>query len=86
MNTALEQKLKDLWQESLKQNALEVHVVIHLLLANYHEKTHGDFARWCCQFSNGLKMDTTIDGSKQVLPGELPSDFPNNSGNTEWIC
>jgi hypothetical protein len=82
MNTAIEQKLRELWQESLTQNALAVHVVTHLLLANYQNGTHGDFAKWCCQFSTALKLSTSVEGGKQVLPGE----FPNDSGGTEWIC
>jgi hypothetical protein len=32
MNQIIEQKLRELWQESLKQNDPQAHVVIHLLL------------------------------------------------------
>ena len=86
MNTAIEQKLRELWQESLNQNAPAVHVVMHLLLATYLEGKAGDFAKWCCQYSTGLKMTTSIDGGQQVLPGEIPSDFKHDSSGPEWIC
>ncbi len=86
MNAVIEQKLRDLWQESLKENAPAVHVVMHLLLATYLEGKAGDFAKWCCQYSTGLRMETAIEGGRQVLPGEMPSDFTNDSGSTEWVC
>ena len=86
MNAVIEQKLRELWQESLNQNTPAVHVVMHLLLANYLNGTQSDFAKWCCQYTTGLKMETSIDGGRQVLPGEIPIDFPNISGGSEWVC
>lgn len=83
MNAVIEQKLRDLWQESLNHHSPAVHVVAHLLLANCLNGTQGDFAKWCCQYTMGFKMDTSVDGGKQVVPGEFPTD---ESGNTEWIC
>lgn len=74
MNQIIEQKLCDLMQESLKQNAQAVHVVTHLLLAHYLQGTTGDFAKWCCQHSVGFKMSTAIEGGREVLPGEAPGE------------
>ncbi len=82
MKAELEQKLKEIWQESLDQNALAIHVVTHLLLANYHNGTHGDFAKWCCRYVNGLQMDATINDCKEASSGE----FPFEAGQKEWIC
>lgn len=82
MNSIIEQKLKELWQESLDQNALAVHVVAHLLLANYQSGSQGDFAKWCCRYVSGVRMNATIDGGQEVLPGEFSGDFETK----EWIC
>ena len=73
MNAVIEEKLKDLWQESLKQNQPAVHVVTHLLLAHCLQGTQGDFANWCCQHNAGFKMEATIEGGREVLPGEVPN-------------
>ena len=86
MNAVIEQKLRDLWQESLKENAPAVHVVMHLLLATYLEGKAGDFAKWCCQYSTELNVSTTIDGGRQVLPGESPEDVQPVDGGTKWVC
>jgi hypothetical protein len=83
MNTVLEQKLKELWQESLNQNAPALHVVTHLLLANYQQGSLSDFAKWCCQYNPGLRMEASIAGGRDVLPGEFP-DYQKNS--KDWIC
>lgn len=82
MNSVIEQKLKELWQESLDQNALAVHVVAHLLLANYQNGSQGDFAKWCCQFTPGFKMTTSLDGGVQQFSG----DFPDQKETNDWIC
>lgn len=88
MNAIIETKLRDLWQESLNQNVPAVHVVTHLLLAHCLQGTHGDFAKWCCKHSVGFNMDTSIDGGREVLPGEvpsvtLPSDAPEQG--KDWV-
>lgn len=74
MSRIIEQKLRELWQESLKQNMPAVHVVVHLLLAHYLQGTTGDFAKWCCQHNVGFRMEATIEGGREILPGETPSD------------
>lgn len=71
MNAVIEQKLRELWHESLEQNDPQTHVVLHLLFAHKLADTSGDFAKWCCQYSTGLKMSTAIEGGRQVLPGEI---------------
>jgi len=95
MNAVIEEKLRDLWQESLNQNVPAVHVVTHLLLAHCLQGTHGDFAKWCCQHSVGFRMNTTIDGGREVLPGEFPDVsskqdlspevHPPTDGK-DWVC
>lgn len=82
MKPELEQKLKELWQESLDQNALAVHVVTHLLLANYQNGTHGDFAKWCSRYMNDLQLEATVNGGND----RVPEDFPFETGTKEWIC
>jgi hypothetical protein len=96
MNAVIEQKLRDLWQESLNQNVPAVHVVTHLLLAHYLQGTQGDFAKWCCQYSVGFKMEASVEGGREALPGEFPhltnnQDFSaleptNPAGGKDWIC
>ena len=96
MNAVIEQKLRDLWQESINQNAPAVHVVTHLLLANYLQGTQGDFAKWCCQHSLGFKMEANVEGGQEVLPGEFPTSANNKdfaaeppakpSDGKDWIC
>ena len=85
MNTVIEQKLRELWHESLEQNAPAVHVVLHMLLATYLEGKAGDFAKWVCQYSTGLKMSTAIEGGREVLPGEMPflnaAALPGSAGD-----
>jgi hypothetical protein len=82
MKVDLEQKLKEIWQESLEQNALAIHVVTHLLLANYQSGTHGDFAKWCSRYINGLQVSATVNGGI-----ESPTDdFPFQTGKKEWVC
>ncbi|MFN7926383.1 MAG: hypothetical protein U0Y68_00270 [Blastocatellia bacterium] len=77
MNVVLEQKLKDLWQSSLDQNAPAIHVVAHLLLAHYQQGSQGEFAKWCCQFSPGINMNASLNDNPP------PGDF---SDEPEWIC
>lgn len=73
MNAVIEQKLRDLWQESLNHNAPAVHVVSHLLLAHCLQGSQNDFAKWCCQHTVGFKMEATIEGGREAVPGEFPS-------------
>ncbi len=82
MNVLIEQKLKELLAESLNQSAPATHAVIHLLYASYLNGTQNDFAKWCCQFTPGLKMQVGVDGGQQLLPGELINDPVSN----DWIC
>jgi hypothetical protein len=82
MKVDLEQKLKELWQESLDQNALSIHVVTHLLLASYQNGTHSDFAKWCSRYVSGLQMNATVNGGLEPLP----DDFPFRTGQKEWVC
>lgn len=88
-NQAVETKLRELWQGSLEHNSPAVHVIIHLVLAHYLGGTIGDFAKWCCQYSNDLRMNATVEGGKEVLPGELPTaNLPDPTQDTpakEWI-
>ncbi|HEX4951632.1 MAG TPA: hypothetical protein VFZ34_33550 [Blastocatellia bacterium] len=82
MKVEIEQKLKELWLASREQNAVAIHLVTHMLLANIENGTASDFAKWCCRYSTGLTMETSIDESIQVIPPELSTD----SGGKEWIC
>ncbi len=82
MNVVIEQKLKELLEESLEQSAPAAHAVVHMLYACYLNGSQNDFAKWCCQYSTGLKMSSNIDGGQQVMPGE----FSPEPGTEEWIC
>lgn len=82
MKPELEQKLKEIWQESLDQNALAVHVMTRLMLTNYQNGTHGDFAKLCTRYMNDLQLEATIKGENERLMAEFQFD----SGTKEWIC
>ncbi len=82
MNAVIEQKLKELLELSLEKGAPAAHAVTHLLYANYLNGTQNDFAKWCCQYTIGLSMTSSIDGGQQVPPKE----FSSESINDEWVC
>lgn len=80
MNAVIEQKLKELLEESLEQSAPAAHAVVHLLYACYLNGNQNEFAKWCCQFSPGLKMQAGIDSSQHLMAGEFTSE------PKDWIC
>jgi hypothetical protein len=82
MNAVIEQKLRDLMEESLRQCAPAAHVVAHLLLACYLEGKQNDFAKWACQYSPGVSMKVGVEGVRSILPGELPIE----TDEKEWLC
>jgi hypothetical protein len=51
MNPILEQKMKDLMDEADRQGAGAAFAVMHLLLGNYLNGSHHEFAKHCCRFS-----------------------------------
>ena len=82
MNVKIEQKLKELLEISLEQSAPAAHAVIHLLYANYLNGSQNDFAKWCCQHTIGLSMNSNINGGEQIPPKELSHEPVTN----EWVC
>ncbi|HEU0174022.1 MAG TPA: hypothetical protein VFV58_07140 [Blastocatellia bacterium] len=51
MNSTLEQKMNELMEEADRQGAGAAYVVPHLLLGNYLNGSHREFAKHCCRFS-----------------------------------
>lgn len=67
MNTALEQKLRELIDETAQHAAPAAHAVLHLLLGCYYNGTQNKFAEHCCKFSplevcsTGIERATDLD-------------------------
>ena len=78
MNPILEQKMKDLMEEADQQGAGAAYVVLHLLLGNYLNGSHHEFAKHCCRFSP-FQMSLTSSVSTS-------SDDPwENSPDNEYV-
>ena len=78
MNANLEQKIKDLMEEADRSGAGAAYVVLHLLLGNYLNGSHHEFAKHCCQFSP-IQMNLTSGVSTST---EDPWD---NSPGAEYV-
>ena len=73
MNPTLELKIKELMEEANRQGAGAAYVVLHLLLGNYLNGSHHEFAKHCCRFSPiqmSLKssVSTSTDDSWDKTP------------------
>lgn len=90
MNTVIEQRLRDLLEESRHQCAPAAHVVAHMLLACYLDGTQNDFAKWVCQYSTGISLQVGVEGGRPILPGELPLEpalEPTvEPEDKQWVC
>jgi hypothetical protein len=82
MNAVIEEKLKDLMEESRRQNAPAVHVVTHMLLACCANGMQNDFAKWVCQYSSGISVGVGVSGGQPMLPGEITFD----TDEKQWVC
>lgn len=80
----LQQKLKQLWQETLDSNQIAAHIVIHMLYSAIEQGTEKAFAKHCTSFSQPVAFEASIDGSRELLPGEKPEDiYPSGP---DFIC
>lgn len=83
MNAVLENKLKDLLEESRRQGAPAAMVVTHMLLACYAKGTQNELAKWVSQYTPpGVQISLDINGAPPRLPGE----WPEGDEEKEWIC
>lgn len=81
MNSVLEQKLRELMDEARRQGSPAIQVITHMMLACCANGTQNDLAKWVCQYSPGLKVETEVAGGREALPGEFSSE-----PETPWIC
>ena len=78
MNPILEQKINELMEEADRQGAGAAYAVLHLLLGNYLNGTHHEFAKHCCRFSPfQMRLTSSVSAS---------SDDPwDNSPGNEYV-
>lgn len=84
-NTQSEAQLKALWQDSVERSEPSLHVAIHLIYAHYLQGTLPEFTKWMCQYQVGFKMGATIEGGREVLPGEI-GGLTREVSPPEWVC
>ncbi len=60
MNAILEQKLRELIDESKQLGAPAMYTVLRLLLGAHLNATHNKFAKHCCQFFTTVEMDVSM--------------------------
>ncbi len=70
MNVVLEQKLKELIEESVRCGSPATFMVLNQLLASHLNGKHHKFAKHCSQFSAydqvGIEMNASIDSNDET--------------------
>ncbi len=64
MNAILEQKLRELIDDSKQLAAPAMYTVLHLLLNAHLNATHNKFAKHCCQFSGFPRVEMNVSVSE----------------------
>ncbi|MFN0122091.1 MAG: hypothetical protein ACKV2V_16480 [Blastocatellia bacterium] len=84
MQTAVEQKLRDLLSESIDHNQPAVEVVTHLLLASCLNGTQNEFAQWCCRYT-GVQVRTQAGDGADTDNADA-AVWPDGGETKEWLC
>ena len=74
MNPILEQKMLELMEEADRQGAGAAYAVMHLLLGNYLNGSHHEFAKHCCRFSPiQMRLSSSVSAAREE-PWDAPSE------------
>ncbi len=66
MNAVLEQKLRELIDDSKQLGAPAMYTVLRLLLSAHLNATHNKFAKHCCQFSHFITIEMDVSVSENT--------------------
>jgi hypothetical protein len=75
MNQVLAEKLREAMAEAERQGSPAAFIVLNLLMGNYHNGSHHQFANHCCQFTplEGLQLTMGSPESVEDLLAGLDS-------------